>query len=399
MPSNSRSRSSCVLLAFGLAVGGCGDDDSGPAVDTDTTGMGTSMSSSSSTSGSTSASSSSSSSSSAGSSTTTTSTSTSTSSSTAAQESSSESSSSTGEPPDSICPPGPFAKSPLPNGNVSATAVSGSTSDAYPRGHAEGPVWLDGELFLSHISGGSVSPSTIFRLAPGGDPMEVAVAVAGTNGLAIDIDGSLIGAAHDDGTLSRYDPDAGTRSVIVGEFEGARFNSPNDLAVRSDGTIYFTDPSWHAPDPIPQPVTGVYRVSPEGEVELVDGSLAQPNGITLSPDETTLYVAGLDELVSIPLAADGTAAGGPTEFGPGLSGLDGMVADCAGNLYVTINGEGAAAVLDPSGTDLGRITVAGFLTNAAFGGDDRTTLYFTAGSPVEGDAVYSVEMPIPGFPY
>lgn len=298
-----------------------------------------------------------------------------------------------------MCPRGPFAESPLPNGNVTATAVPGSTSMAYPRGHAEGPVWSNGSLFLSHISGGEGSPATIFELVPGGDPMEVAFATAGTNGLALDIDGSLIGAAHDDGTISRYDIDAGTRSVIIGEYNGARFNSPNDLTVRSDGTIYFTDPSWHAPDPVPQPVTGVYRVSPDGQVDLLDGSLNMPNGITLSPDESTLYVAGLDELVSIPLAADGSAAGGPTEFGPGLSGLDGMVVDCAGNLYVTINGDGAAAVLDPAGVELGRITVAGFLTNAAFGGEERTTLYFTAGNPVEGNAVYTVEMPIPGYPY
>ncbi len=390
-----------MFFALGLLLSACGDDGgSGPDGETDSTGPTDptgptdSMSGSSSTSGSTSTASTSSS----GTSSTSSSSSTN-SSSTTDDESSSESSSSTGEPLDSVCPPGPFAKSPLPDGNVSATAVAGSTSAAYPRGHAEGPVWLDGQLFLSHISGGAVSPSTIFRWVPGGDPMEVAVAVAGTNGLAIDIDGSLIGAAHDDGTISRYDPDAGTRAIIVGEYNGARFNSPNDLTVRGDGTIYFTDPSWHAPDPEPQPVTGVYRVSPDGEVELLDGSLAMPNGITLSPDESTLYVAGLDELVSIPLSADGSAAGGPTQFGPGLSGLDGMVADCAGNLYVTINGDGAAAVLDPGGAELGRITVAGFLTNAAFGGEDRTTLYFTAGSPVEGDAVYSVEMPIPGLPY
>ena len=306
---------------------------------------------------------------------------------------------STGQPPPSgICPAGPFADTPLPDGDVSATVVEGTSSDLYAGGLVEGPVWIGGELRLSHFAGGPTPASTILRLVPG-QGLETSLANSGSNGLAVDIDGSLLAATHDDGALTRYDPDTGARSVVAAQYNGARFNSPNDIAVRGDGTIYFTDPTWQAPSPSPQPVTGVYRVETDGTVTLVDGTINMPNGISLSPDGATLYVSSIDGVVRYTVEPDGSVPGVSQGFGPGVAGLDGMAMDCAGNLYVTVHGEGQVRVLDPTGTELGRITVAGSLTNAAFGGDDGQTLYLTAGDPTGSNSVYTVQMPIPGYPF
>lgn len=304
---------------------------------------------------------------------------------------------STGSPPPAACPDGPFADTPLPSPMVSATAVPGTSSDAHSGGLAEGPVWLDGVLYFSHFGGGPAPPGTILRYEPG-MPLTPAIMDADTNGLATDGEGNILGANHGDGSLCRFSLD-GSRTTIVADYEGSRFNSPNDLTMRDDGTIYFTDPSYQAPNPQPQPVTGVYRVDPAGVAELVDGTLAQPNGITLSPDQSTLYVGTPGGVMSYAVGGDGTVATPGTPFGSGLSGVDGMGMDCAGNLYVTMFSAGEVDVVAPDGTTLGTIAVAPSLTNVAFGGDDMTTLYVTAGNPENGDALYEIELQIPGYPY
>ena len=304
---------------------------------------------------------------------------------------------STGAPPERGCPDGPFADTPLPSPMVTATAVPDSSSNAHAGGLAEGPVWLDGSLYLSHFAGGPTPPGTILRYDPG-MPVVPAIDNAGSNGLATDGEGNILGASHDDGSISRFTLD-GMRTTIVGDYFGARFNSPNDLTVRSDGTIYFTDPSYQAPNPQPQPVTGVYRVDPAGVPELVDDMLNQPNGISLSPDETQLYVGHPGGVMRYDVNPDGTVATPGMPFGTGLSGVDGMGMDCAGNLYVTMFGAGEVDVVAPDGTTLGTIVVAPSLTNVAFGGEDMTTLYATAGNPENGDALYEIELQIPGYPY
>src|SRR5690606_20897984 len=103
-----------------------------------------------------------------------------------------------------------------------------------------------------HFGPGSEPPASILRYVPGG-ALEEHIAGSGSNGLAVDARGSIVAATHDDGGLSRFALD-GTRTSIVAEYEGNRLNSPNDLTLRDDGTIYFTDPSWQAPNPNPQPV-------------------------------------------------------------------------------------------------------------------------------------------------
>ena len=199
--------------------------------------------------------------------------------------------------------------------------------------------------------------------------------------------------------MTKFDIVSQAPTVLVQDFEGQNFSSPNDVTVRSDGNIYFTDPAWQVgnrPENHPQ---SVYRRAPNGDlsgagvfnnrVEALDNR--RPNGISLSPDESLLYVAVSDPNAILSYNLD--AAGVPsasTTFING-TGSDGMAIDCAGNLYLTSNG---VQIYSPSGDSLGSISVTGSTTNVAFGGPENKTLYITA-----GDSLYSVELNVPGFPY
>lgn len=293
------------------------------------------------------------------------------------------------------CPPGPYASNPLPGDNLSATALPGTSTSVGSSGLVEGPIWWNGALYLSHFWGSA--DGTVMRYE--GGALEVLLDAAGTNGLAHDVDGQLLAADHLNGAIAALDLEAGTRTFVIETFEGARFNSPNDLTVRDDGNLYFTDPTYQAPQPQPQPVAGVYRVDPSGGVELFETGLSQPNGISLAPDQGALYVGDNGGLTRYALEADGSVVTPGAAFGTDVAGVDGMAVDCAGNVYATFHGVGIVAVFSPDGERLGDIAVAPQVTNVAFGGEDRTTLFITAGNPDNGDAIYSVELLVPGFPY
>jgi len=297
-----------------------------------------------------------------------------------------------------FCPEGPFAKTPLLSKTVVATVLPGTSTSVGVDGLIEGPVWFEGSLYVSHFwFSSSPHPSEILRYVDGVG-FELAQVDSGTNGLAIDHEGMLIGGNQANGTISAYDLMGGITTVVE-DFEGTRFNSPNDLAVRSDGTIYFSDPNYQGPQPMPQSITAVYRVAPDGTVVQFETSLEQPNGVTLSPMEDVLYVGFPGGIRRYDLMPDGSVVTPGTEFGRGLSNIDGMTVDCAGNLYATLFSEARIAVLDPEGTELGSVEVAPSLTNAAFGGPEGRTLFITAGNPEQGDSLYSVELEIPGIPY
>ncbi|MCX4246844.1 SMP-30/gluconolactonase/LRE family protein [Paraliomyxa miuraensis] len=302
-------------------------------------------------------------------------------------------------PPASICPDGPFPASPLPGAMVAAQPVPNTQLGLYPGGLVEGPVWIGDALHLSHFGTGPEPPASILRYVPGG-ALEEHIAGSGSNGLAVDSRGRIVAATHDDGGISTFTLD-GTRASIVAQYQGNRLNSPNDLTLRDDGTIYFTDPSWQAQNPNPQPVRGIYRVDPGGAITLEDGTQNMPNGITLSPDQAWLYVGTPGGVLRYDVEPGGALVTPPTPFAPGLglSSVDGMGMDCAGNLYVTLHSAGQVRVLGPDQTDHGTIMVASSLTNVAFGGADRRTLYATAGDPSNGNAIYSIELEIPGYPY
>jgi gluconolactonase len=263
----------------------------------------------------------------------------------------------------------------------------------------EGPVWLDSPAALlfsdMDFAGGDSRgpPSRMWRLQPP-DAFAVLAADANTNGLALDVDGSVLACTHDVQSLSRFDPVSGARVTLDLRWMGHHFNSPNDLVVRSDGSVYFTDPNYQLGARSSETgMTGVYRLTPENEVELVTAQLDQPNGIALSLDEHTLYVgsAGSDVMM-YDVADDGSvqADAGKVFASPGAS--DGMTVDCAGNLYVIA--DKFVHVFSSAGATLGRIELPEQPSNVAFGGSDHRTLYITAST-----GLYSVRGGVPGLPY
>lgn len=262
----------------------------------------------------------------------------------------------------------------------------------------EGPVWSEalGAFLFSEMDfnnpGENGPPSKIHKLTLPSS-FEVFIADAGSNGLAVDGQG-LVACTHDTRTLSRYDLQTRARSVFVSDYESKRFNSPNDVAIHSKGHVYFSDPDWQLGDRKNETgMTGVYHRDPSGRVTLIDGTLPKPNGVTLSPDETRLYVGANDGVVRVyPVLEDGSVGVGQ-KFAEVVE-PDGMAIDCAGRLYVASHPAGEVVVLSPEGEVLSRITAGPRATNVAFGGPDRKTVLITAGS-----GVYTFTAPVPGFPY
>lgn len=265
----------------------------------------------------------------------------------------------------------------------------------------EGPVWVAelGVLLFSDInmSGGNANgpPARIRRLTP---PMtfDVFAEMSNSNGLAL-YGGAVLAATHDTQSLSLFDLPSGARTNLNVRAEGRRLNSPNDLAARSDGTVYFTDPDWQLGARTSETGrTGVYRLRPPLggsetlEAALIEGGLDKPNGIALSPDERTLYVgSAASEIWKYTVAEDGSVSGRTKFADTGPS--DGLTVDCAGNLYVT---SGTVEVFAPSGMKLGDIVTAEGPSNVAFGGPEAKTLYITART-----GLYSIALQVPGWPY
>lgn len=301
------------------------------------------------------------------------------------------------------CPGGPYGF-PIPDGAQATHLDNALPLDEFNHfgtlsANVEGALWRSGSLYVSEFGEGAHPPPSRILQITGNQPGVVFAADAGTNGLATDAAGMLHGASHQVGGIVRFGLPGQEPTVVVGSYKGVRFNSPNDLTFRSDGTIYFTDPTWQAPQPAPQKRTRVYRVAPgAGNAKVVDDQRDQPNGITLSPDEQALYVSARDGLYRYAVAPDGSA-GPAVRFAPQISQGDGMVVDCAGNLYVTSTD---VVVLDPAGLEIGRIVMpvgAGQITNLAFGGPKRKTLYITAMGSGSARGVFKVKLDVPGLPY
>lgn len=193
-------------------------------------------------------------------------------------------------------------------------------------------------------------------------------------------------ADHGNRAVARLDLATKAKTFLVTRYGGKRFNSPNDLVLASDGSIYFTDPPYGLEGLNDSPLkelahNGVYRLSPSGEVTLIEKDMSFPNGIILSPDERTLYVANSDPKRAVIIAFDlgkGGAVTGRRVFadmtplvGAEMPGLpDGMAIDKMGNIFAT--GPGGVHVLSPSGERLGRIDTGTAIANCAFGEDGRT---------------------------
>lgn len=296
----------------------------------------------------------------------------------------------------SVCPATLDVTEPVLTGKTVTPIASRNGSGLF-----EGPVWTGEKLLISFIdwTAGGSGPNVSSVLELQGTTLVefLAPANAGTNGMALRSDGKIVAASQRIHGLFAFDPTnaAAAQETIVDMYESAGFNSPNDLTIRADGTIYFTDPNWNCGNECPQGGANnrVYRVTAAGVAQAIDPPHDKPNGIALSPDGNTLYVGGNDAgIKKYALAADGTI-GAMTDFAA-QQGVDGMTVDCAGNVYATVNGDGKVVVFSPSGAPLGEFTGLTSATNVAFGGADRKTLYITHELSLK-----SVTLEVPGYPY
>jgi gluconolactonase len=264
-------------------------------------------------------------------------------------------------------------------------------------GPAEGPVWIKegGYLLFSDIHN-----NRRMKYTPGQGVSVFLEPTNRANGLTRDLQGRVLACEHDTRRVTRRELD-GSLTVIANNFQGRPFLRPNDVVVKSDGAIYFTDPGGPAvPEQWDLTHTGVYRVSPDlGTLTLLVSDFIVPNGLAFSPDETILYIndSRRGHIRAFDMAPNGTLARQTDRVFADLRGAepgvpDGMKVDTAGNIYC--GGSGGIYILDPTAKKLGRIVHGQpATTNIAFGGDDWKTLYFTSRNTLS-----SVNLKIAGTP-
>jgi gluconolactonase len=245
----------------------------------------------------------------------------------------------------------------------------------------EGPIALaDGSIVFTENRA-----DRLVRIAPDNSVSTYLDHTGGANALALRASGDLFAVQTTQPGIARLQP---TSSVVAASYSGRPFNRPNDLALARAGSVYFTDPGVAPPAGAPRPQTpaktGVYWLDPRGKVSLVADDISRPNGIALSPDERTLYVADSwgEHLIAFSVAPDGglsarrnfarLAGFRNSPEGP-VSGADGIVVDAAGRVYVA-TGAGIE-VFSPEGAALGVIALPKQPQNLAFGGADRSQLY------------------------
>jgi gluconolactonase len=281
---------------------------------------------------------------------------------------------------------------------VSPSAKVEKVADGFQ--FVEGPVWFrpGAYLLFSDIPGNVImqwSPSSgkmVFRDHIFADSFPAGKLV-GTNGLTLDKLGRIIAAEHGNRRVSRIARD-GKLTVLADRYEGKRFSSPNDVVVKSNQDVYFTDPPFGLLNPgqgleevLKSPLrelsfNGVFRITPAGKIDALVKDLALPNGLAFSPDEKLLYVANSAGKTwnVYNVRPDGTLANGRVFFdagietGPGVP--DGMKVDTAGNVWAA--GPGGILVISPQAKLLGVITFPEVPANCAWGDADGKTLYVTA---------------------
>ena len=255
----------------------------------------------------------------------------------------------------------------------------------------EGPVWhKDGYLLFSDIPA-----NKIYQWKPG-ESAKVWRADSGkSNGLTLDPQGRLIVCEHWNRRVSRTEAD-GSVITIADQYHGKKLNSPNDVIVRSDGMIFFTDPQYGVEGRVKeQAVNGVYRVLPGEKPVLLVSDFTQPNGLALSPDEKTLYIADSEKSVVRKFAVkkDGSAEGG--EIFIHIKNPDGIRCSKKGNLYVTSSEskepyKGSINVFDPAGKRIQQILCPEQPANCGFAGEKNQWLFITA-----RNGLYKVELKNP----
>ncbi len=254
----------------------------------------------------------------------------------------------------------------------------------------EGPVWTrDGHLIFSDIY-----TSRIMQVAAGKPPSIYRNYTNAANGNAMDRSGRLYSCERDGRRVSRMEKN-GTVSVIADAWEGKKLNSPNDVVVRRDGQVYFSDPASKAVlEPKELTFSGLYHVTPQGRISLITNKLPRPNGVALTPNGRTLYVADSQErkIYAYDLDSKGNASRERVLIADIEGTPDGLRVAQNGNLYVACRG---IAVYTANGKRIRMIEFPETPANCAFGGSDLRTLYVTARS-----SVYSIRIPDGGWsPY
>lgn len=270
-----------------------------------------------------------------------------------------------------------------------------------PHGPAEGPVWFKegGYLLFSDIHG-----SRRMKWEPGKGVSLDKEGTANANGMTRDRQGRLVACHHFSRCVDRLEAD-GTVTVIADRYRGLKLNRPNDVVVKSDGAIYFTDPPPRPPLTPPEhtpelDIAGVYRVSPDlKEINMIVRDFVNPNGLTFSPDESILYINDSNRyrkhIRAYDVEGNGMVDRGSERMFHDMRGddrpgaPDGMKVDVEGNVYCT--GPGGIWVMDPDGEHIGTIQTRA--VNMAWGGDDWATLYFTGPT-----TLHRMQLKIPGIP-
>ena len=267
---------------------------------------------------------------------------------------------------------------------------------------SEGPLWLEEQqlVVFSDVPANTVyswsekEGKKIYLESSGYTGKEPRAGGLGSNGLALDPQGQLVLCQHGDRRIARMTSSVSHPSsmfeTLASRYQGRLFNSPNDLVYDSTGSLYFTDPPYgleNGPDDPARELSysGIYRLTPQGEVQLLYSGLARPNGIGLSPDERTLYVANSDPeeatWTAFRINAEGSLeepfvfhdATSDVKANPGLP--DGLKVDRAGNIFAT--GPGGVFIFSPQGDLLGRIYTGEPTANLAFNSDE-SVIYITA---------------------
>jgi gluconolactonase len=279
----------------------------------------------------------------------------------------------------------------------------------------EGPApAADGAILFSDIG------NRILRYDPrSGKTTEFRSPSGKSNGLKFDPQGNLVaceGAAPGGNRRISVTDVKGNVRTLADRFEGRRFNSPNDLAINAGGSIYFTDPRYVGDEPRELDFEGVFLVEPDGTVRVATRDVQKPNGIIVTPDQGTVYLAdnhnkpdGNHHLLAFAVQNDGTLGQKRLlfDFGANHRGIDGMTLDEKGNIYATAGGgaEGGIYVFGPQGENLAFLPTPGDPSNCVFGiGPEASTLYITAAGPKQAGAVgkpryalYRIRLNIPGY--
>jgi gluconolactonase len=268
---------------------------------------------------------------------------------------------------------------PTPDPTSGVNRVAGSFA------FVEGPVWdKRGYLLFSDIYN-----SRIMKITASDHPEIHREFTNAANGNSMDAQGRLYSCERDGHRVVRQEED-GSVTVVASQYQGKRLNSPNDVVVRHDGQVYFSDPASAALlEPQELSFNGLYHVNPKGEVTLI-AKMARPNGVAITPDGRTLYVADSQErkILAYDLDSEGNASHERVAI-QGIEGSpDGLRVAANGNLYIACKG---IAIYTPAGKLLKMIEFPETPANCAFGGSDLQTLYVTART-----SIYSVRIPDKG---